>query len=928
MNAAYDEDISKNAFLIELQSEQPDILHNCISNGWILCVPRIGSLDGFVFTLNDFLSHILVPDDELPKTHFFSLTEKSINVKNKLLSVETNDAELPLEVHILFEETFYTEDNLKYKVWCIEEPLYRSYKSRQCIASSYTTLVTLRDCIDFLWTESAGREVLETLDHHIKCFKQKFSNSETSLSALRDKISALYTNCLQVAFRNKRLKERSRTCQNVMGSVKLAVETYMHHGIYKEVFGNVSTCTAYEDSNLNKIIRNLADVQLRDLEIDSKFAYCIPSAKQRLSQIQSFSTVLGKVNCIKNTIDALNKTNGDSSASFLTTDELLPIVIFLVIKSGLPNWHAHLNFMKHFRFSINYNLQLDEISYLISTLEAVIEHIKSGVLIGSPLPESQWPDNAIDIEMVTYRKKYGASEQADNSDEIDNCENLEYLFKQIKLSNYSKVKELLEHNTIKPVQISEIEKSSSIEEFHDEDDDSKPILCHPLCSCPKCNRTLSKNMLQTTPSVSSCNGHGFTALHVACIYGKPQMVDLMLELGAEVNCADCNGSTPLHFAASRGHQNALLLLLHAGANINAENMDKNNPLHLASNNGHDSCVKALIYFAEYCKMKLNINLGNDNGETPLHLASKWGYGKIARLLLEYGADPWKCNLKGKTAIDYAHSDLMLKLLVSNNPNLNEYVNIVGIQKNVAEIIESNNVQSKFVLLDLNDDANKNNVQSDSTKRSMTERKIKPRSTEAIREVERLFRAITYGDTKLACFYMNIDIENDPTAQSSSAGIDAKSCHPLCNCTQCSSPSTTSQTDQYFNINTCDLRGNTALHTAAEYGHLEICKIILANGPLVNAQNVNGLSALHIAAKNSHFAIANALVEAGANVNLKDSLNNTPMHFACVSGNIDIVKLFLNTGYAVMSINMLGKNPLDEARDRLFLTIIGLLEDVK
>lgn len=939
MSSTYDEDLSTNSFLTQIINDHSDIIQNCISDGWILCIPRAGSLNNLTFSSDDLLSHVLVPDDELPKTRFFTLTEKSVNVSNKVISIDANDSDFPVQVHILFEETFYTDDNLKYKVWCIEEPLHQSYKSRNCVISSLTSLVTLRDCIDFLWTESAGRDVLETIDYHVKLFKNAFDSRDAtlSISILRDKVSSLYTNCLQLAFKNKRLKERSKTCQNLMNNIKVAVETYVHHGIYKELIDAISVCTAYEDSSLNKIIRNLSDIQIKDLEINSKFSYCIPNAKQNLSRIQSFSTILGKVNCIKNTIDALNDIKKESSSEnkiFLSTDELLPVIIFLVIKSGLPNWHAHLNFMKHFRFSVNYNLQLDETSYFISTLEAVIEHIKSGALFGSPLPESQWSDSSstIDIEMTTYGHKSMFSKTTDiiNHNDI-NEGSLEYVFKQIKLSNYDKVKELLQQSTDqiasepnasvqKEILNHHTKKALSIEDILNEENVK---LCHPLCTCSKCCHTFSKSMLQTAPSVFSCNNHGFTALHVACIYGKPQMVDLILELNAEINATDCNGSTPLHFAASRGHQNALLLLLHSGADINSSNMDKNTPLHMATNNGHDSCVKAMIYFAEYCKLKLNVSPINENGETPLHLASKWGYESIARLLLEYGADPWYCNKRGKSAIDFAHSGLMSRLLKSYSPNLNDFVNIVGIQKNVAEIIEVNDIESKLTLLDLNDDLDKNS--------DKTNLKIRPLSTKRIREVDRLFRAIAYGDVKLACFYMNIDIvsESSKSTYCEEKSAIEKNCHPLCVCPQCDSLNIDNNSFESirknFDFSACDLLGNTALHVAAEHGRIEICKILLNKGAQINLTNVNGLSPLHVAIKCNQFEMTSFFIESGANINLKDSMSNTPLHFACISGNAEIVKLILNTECALITSNSLGKTPLDEARDRLFLTIIGLLE---
>lgn len=94
----------------------------------------------------------------------------------------------------------------------------------------------------------------------MKLFRSNFDGQDVTLSNLRDKVSSLYTNCLQLAFKNKRLKDCSKTCQNLMNNIRVPVETYVHHGVYEEVINVISVCTAYEDSHLNKIIRNLSDI--------------------------------------------------------------------------------------------------------------------------------------------------------------------------------------------------------------------------------------------------------------------------------------------------------------------------------------------------------------------------------------------------------------------------------------------------------------------------------------------------------------------------------------------------------------------------------------------------------------------------------------------------------------------------------------------
>ena len=64
MEANYDEDLSQNPFLQELQTEHRLTFEKAIKEGWIICVPRCGSFSRGSLLEDDFLSHILVPKDK------------------------------------------------------------------------------------------------------------------------------------------------------------------------------------------------------------------------------------------------------------------------------------------------------------------------------------------------------------------------------------------------------------------------------------------------------------------------------------------------------------------------------------------------------------------------------------------------------------------------------------------------------------------------------------------------------------------------------------------------------------------------------------------------------------------------------------------------------------------------------------------------
>lgn len=911
MDGTYDEIISENPFFVEFKNEYANLFQHCISESWVICVPRIGSLNTRVFTVEDFCAHILVPSDELPETHYSTITEKQVTVTNKVITLEVTKG-LPLQSHILFEETFYTEDFIKYKVWCIETPLEPSnLKGDNTISKDYLT--SINDCIDLLWTQAAGRQVLDQIENNVQQFIKKHQTLPVAIGPLRDTVSELYTQCLQITLQNKRLRDKSKSCKQVLENIKLAVECYMQHLLFDYIFKPICTCCAYEDAHLNKKIRNMCDIQLRDLEIKKELYHAVPKAKQILSKIDTYNTVLEKVLCLKQALNAINKTDGSVNAALLTADDLLPVFVFLIIKSGLPNWYSQLTYMKEFRHSSIGKGDGDESNFLVTTLEAVIEHIQSGALTGPPDPEAYYYESNLTEDNVDGRQRKSSLTESVSTDTCGREETLEYIFELIKANHCEQIEAILQKNQKHLQSLHENEndimKITLDDYISSEDDDSDTEiyhkLCHPLCNCKKCRGKISRNLLKNSPTVTSRDSHGLTALHVACIYGKSTIVESLIEMGSAVNVTDLNECTPLHYASARGHQNALLLLLHSGANINQVNIDQNTPLHMAVNNGHMNCVKALIYFAEHSRRKIQINKHNESGKTPLHLAAKWGYEGIARLLIENGAEPSLEDKYNKTAFDYAHNLRILQVLKSCTPNLYEYIHIT-----------SNDVKSLNCELD-NPVAIK--LQKLSMKKNVASTALK--TVENLKLIDRILKAISYGDIKLACFYMGINFA--AYANKTDEVENNELCHPLCECHLCKKKTNKWITD--FDINLSDTNGVTALHYAAYYGQDELCKILLLNRADVNRCNKRGQTPLHLAALNNKTAVIRFLLDNGANINAIDLSGNTPLHDASERGNIGATKILLNYNPDITIMNSTEKTALGVAKDKVHLTIIDLID---
>ena len=123
--------------------------------------------------------------------------------------------------------------------------------------------------------------------------------------------------------------------------------------------------------------------------------------------------------------------------------------------------------------------------------------------------------------------------------------------------------------------------------------------------------------------------NGIRMLHIAAQEGRNDIIEMLLEHGADINAYDSNNWTALHFAAAENFVNTMELLLVKGAMVDAKDKTGATPLHFVCQEGFLAAARLLLKHGANPKSK------TEDGLTPIFLASSNHHIEITELVEGY-----------------------------------------------------------------------------------------------------------------------------------------------------------------------------------------------------------------------------------------------------------------------------------------------------
>ncbi len=353
-----------------------------------------------------------------------------------------------------------------------------------------------------------------------------------------------------------------------------------------------------------------------------------------------------------------------------------------------------------------------------------------------------------------------------------------------------------------------------------------------------------------------------TPLHSIAGSGQTEAAEALLIHGAEVNAKDSLGCTPLHRAARNGRSKMVELLISKGADINAKNARRLTPLNIAidddwgiKSNRKDAAKVLLSLGAEYTIRDVswlgdikrvdgllgsNLSLADDasgmHKEAVIFAAVREGHSDVVKLLLSRGARLDVRDRYGYPPLHIAaHAGYraVVKVLLDGGADVNEkgaygelalhWAAAKG-HLEIAEVLVGAGSQ-------VNTKTKKQRIDMDTMMKETAD--VVKHELKNLELHEKARQAILKGSS--------LQIAPPPRLAFAT--------------------------------------GDTPLHSAVQWGHNAIVKMLLSNGAEVDTENSFGQWSLHYACVFRHEDIVRMLLDHGAEINAQDNDGNTAIGLA-------------------------------------------------
>ncbi|XP_043088851.1 transient receptor potential cation channel, subfamily N, member 1 isoform X3 [Puntigrus tetrazona] len=374
-------------------------------------------------------------------------------------------------------------------------------------------------------------------------------------------------------------------------------------------------------------------------------------------------------------------------------------------------------------------------------------------------------------------------------------------------------------------------------------------------------------LLELGVSPSDKTKDGRSALHIAAAHSKDEIVKLLARKTDPNLPAGPSDQLPLHYAASRptGGLGVVQTLLKFSSKDARLLPDKDGclPLLLSVEAGNVVIVRELLSGQSEPQLRA-VKAGS--GDTVLHICCRRKDVEMAKVLVEFGANPDSQNNEWQTPLHIA--------ALEGDENMLKFLYHCKASPNILDKLD----------------------------RSPLHIAAERGHTSAVEILTEKFRSCVLARTKDGNTLLHI-------------------------ASQCGHPATAlTLLRKGVSLHMPNKSGAVCLHTAAKIGHTAVVKALLQKGAHVDASSKDGHTALHVAVENCKPQVVQMLLGFGANVQLRGGkAQETPLHIAArVKEGERVAEMLLKSGADVNAEQENGETAMHVAARHGALQMIQAL----